>query len=199
MKETFNQNQSESATLERFRTLVSDVRHLRPDGTVSFISLPLLTDAEALERSLKAQSVGRIMLGDGESFGIDDPSGYYPPLDLRAGEVAPGSASVTAWSWQYPDGSSACQLDTVLWYRKGDEQAAQRIELYASNASPMPRVMRMLSSMEYAETGYEGHGEAFLDTQVEEDVVAVLDVVEPHIRRVVGMVLEKMASKASGN
>ncbi len=139
------------------------------------------------------------MLKVGEAFGIEDSTGYFPPLDLRAGDVPPNAARATAWTWDFSDGSSACQLDTTLWYQKDWVSAVQEISLYSANNYEKPTLSRSLMAPDYAETGYEGHGRVYMRDATEDDVLEVLDVVEPLVNRAVGIILTSMQQDASGN
>ncbi len=185
--------------VERLRSLCSTVRSLDADRSLNFTPIPLPVKAAELEAALREKQVGRIMLQAGESFSIEDTSGYYPDLAMRAGEVALVSAGATAWTWEFRDDSSACQLDTTLWYRGSENSAAQQISLYASNSSTIPSISRSLIAPEYAETGYEGHRFIDLKPLSEESATEVLDVVEPLVEQVVDIIRKKIQKDISGN
>ncbi len=181
---------------DRLEQLCTKVRDLDKDSPLSSTRVRLPVEAAKLEADLRQKRIGQIMLKDGESFGIEDASGYYPYLDMHAGDVLSDAARATAWTWQFSDGSSACQLDTTLWYQKEEKSAAQEISLYVGNTYKMPSITRSLVVPDYAETGYEGHGHVYMQVATEADVHEVLDVIEPLVNRAVGIILASMQADA---
>jgi len=186
-------------TQQRLKTICDRIHELKPkDYPLTLYRIGLPVDPQAVEAVLKEQSLNELLLKDGEPFSIEDTSGYYPDLEMKAGEVQPVAVSVQAWIWEFggkrrKKENWSCELNLELWYQKDKIQASQNISISTSSTGAhQPGLWRSLTSPEYAETGYEGHGFKSPETQTVEQVYDFLNVIEP-------LVDEELTRRASGS
>lgn len=161
-----------------FKALSDEILQLKGDTPLSFFHLRVTTDpAEVLER-LKQSPIKDLLLQDGESFSLPEPSDDYPDLGLIAGKALLHHVSMTHSDWQEdkwrfdPEGPKEFphkiirypgefdwtrQILIGLWYDDG--RTAQELSLYdgSRNTGVMPHITKAVYATEYAEQGYEGH------------------------------------------
>lgn len=178
------------------KTVADGILALKPEGNplTTWSVATLIAPYEVRDR-LALTKAGSLMLQTGDSLSAPQPNDYWPDIHLYVSDETLTGVSLRAWGWQFekyridPAGSQsppydvisfpgeydwARRLDIALHYSDSRRTATQTLRTYTSshNSGNTPSLSRDVYTMEYAETGYEGHNQAFLETVVEEDILA---------------------------
>ena len=180
----------------QIKALADEILALKsPDNPLTFWNYATSLDALEVQNRLSNIRIGELLLKGGDSLSAPKPNKYWPDLGLYANNDTLKVASLRAWGWEFeksridPKGPSkppykvinfpgeydwARQLDLVLAYSDGRQAAVQSLTAYTAtfSAGETPRLSRDVSAAAYAEQGYEGHNQKFLENVTEEDVIA---------------------------
>ncbi|HUC79015.1 MAG TPA: hypothetical protein VMQ58_02120 [Candidatus Saccharimonadales bacterium] len=146
---------------------------------------------EDVQTRLRNSGFGELLLKDGDSLSIEDPSGYNRDLGLFVGNVDITGVHIRAYGWEEnkwrpdPNGSKESpyvkhpgekdwtrQLEISLYYSNATEKASQNVGVETSSreAGETPSMVRTVRAIAYFETGYEGHSRVSRD-DFEEQVI----------------------------
>lgn len=190
----------------QIKTLCDEIlAHMPEQYLLTFWDIHAKADGNDIQEKLRASSIGDLLLKDGDTLSAPGNHEYYPDLRLYVGKAALIGVSVRAWGWEYdkhrinPNGPDkppydiiyypgeqdwTRQLDISLHYSNGNQAASQTVttQTGSSSAGHLPSVSRDVSAMAYAETGYEGHNQAWRNAQstseIEDFVALAKDVIE---------------------
>jgi hypothetical protein len=178
------------------KSLADEILSHKPENfDLTFWNYATDIDPHEVEMKLRQIAAGSLLLGEGESLSAPNTDRYWPELDLFATKATLKAVSLRAWGWEWekhrrdPSGPTtppfdiisfpgekdwARQLDISLHYDNGRNTASQAITTYTASerAGITPTLSRDVHAMAYAETGYEGHNQKFLEIVGEEDVLA---------------------------
>jgi hypothetical protein len=173
------------------------LRFKRPDSPLSFVDFRVDADAAELETRLRA-ALPDLMLPAGASLGIDGGD-YYPDINLHVGTTPLVGVQLRVYGWEFdkhridPNGPDkppykvlsfpgekdwSRQIEIGLWYSDGRQSAAQKVSVYAGSSNPgaVPSLSRDVVAPAYAETGYEGHNQAWREHPANRDVLAFVAI-----------------------
>lgn len=155
---------------------------------------------------IKSIKAGALLTADDEQLAIESNGEYYPILDIRKDHADLAGVGLRVWGWDhekhtytdsgeekrdykkdllvYPSDEKMAQRQFEITFIYYDRQAAkdgsshfnESISLTVSEHG-QPSLTRSISSMVYAETGYEGHKHESLKSIDEADIAAFGDLV----------------------
>lgn len=163
-----------------FKELSDEILKYKTNNRVTFFGFAVKVNPEELLARLRQNSLSDLILENGESFSIYDPTGHYPDLGLVMGETPPVAVSMTHWDWREkkwridPNGPKEVPYDITLypgefdWTREidisilfgqKDNFVSHKLSVYegSRSAGVVPSISRSIYAIQYTETGYEGH------------------------------------------
>lgn len=178
------------------KNITDEILRQKPAGyTMTYWDIATTVGPQEVLDKLSATAAGQLVLAEGESLSAPHPNEHWPDLQLYATRAALKWVSLRAWGWEYekvridPEGPSSPpydiltfpgetdwsrQLDISLGYANDEQSAHVTVSSHTSSlrAGQTPSLSRDVHTMAYAETGYEGHNQKFLEQVTEEDVLA---------------------------
>lgn len=176
------------------------------DDSWTFIDLCVDKPAADVLHRLQTIKAGELLTGDDEQLAIKSNGEYYPILDMRKSQADLAGVGLRVWGWDHEkyvftdiDAEKKAPKRDYLTYPADEKLAQRQFEInfiYASHSAAKDgsdqfsesisltisesggsSLSRSISSMVYAETGYEGHNHATLKDIQESDIAAFGDLV----------------------
>ncbi len=180
------------------RELSQEMLALKPEGSpLTYITIDTAATPGAVEDRLRGSRISDLLLKEGDSLSMPNGGDYYPDLDLYIGKAKLAGVMLRAWGCDFPkarddesephgyreyegEADWMHKLDILLYYANDKNWAVQEISVSSaqSNAGRMPSFTRDVSAPEYAETGYEGHNQAYRNAKDEDEVMEFLALVK---------------------
>lgn len=183
----------------QLKDLADEILALKPEtNPLTNIAFEIDLMPDVVDERLKRSSFSQLLLPDGASLSASPPNEYHHDLGLFVGDAELVKVWVRAWGWKEekyrkdPNGPDkppfdiirfpgeedwVRQLDISLHYQKGIDTASQTITSYDSSCKAgLPSLSRDVYASAYAETGYEGHNQAFIDDRSEDQVLEFLAI-----------------------
>lgn len=184
-----------------FKKICEEILVLRPEGlAITYWGFQSNLDPVAIQDRLRQSTFTGLLLADGDSLSAPNPGVHQPDINLYVGPDTLNRLSITAWLWEYnkiridPNGPEkppfdiikypgekdwTHQLDINLHYKDPIHTATQKISMQTGSlySGELPSISRDVSSMSYAEQGYEGHNQVGGIVNNEEEVIMYLGLV----------------------
>lgn len=198
--EQYDYNPSEVAA--SCKALASELLALKkPDSPLSFVDIVIEPGAETVLAKLQAIKAGNLLADDDAQLAIPSDGKYYPVLDMRKENARLAGVGLRVWGWDYDKhvftnkhGEPYNYPENALFYPSTEKSASRQLELSFSyrgeNGEDFTESISLymtpegsasfssiITSMAYAETGYEGHGGSSLDSVADEDIAAFGDLI----------------------
>lgn len=181
---------------QEVKSICDEILSQKPTGyMMTYWDISTNVDPHRVLDKVKATAAGQLLFLEGEPLSAPQPNEHWPDLQLYATRAALKWVSLRAWGWEYekvrtdPDGPSSPpydiltfpgetdwsrQLDISLGYANDVQTAHVTVTSHTSSlrAGQTPSLSRDVHAMAYAETGYEGHNQKFLEQVTDEDVLA---------------------------
>lgn len=177
-----------------------------PKSPLTFVDFCVDMPAEEVLCKMQAIKAGELLAKDSEQLAMESDGSYYPILDMRKEEADLVGVGLRVWGWDHDKYMYTDSTEENRDYKRdllvypADEKLAQRqLEITFAYRSRLPAkeessdfsesisltvsqqgystMSRLVHSMAYAETGYEGHMHANLKNIDEADVAAFGDLV----------------------
>lgn len=171
-----------------FKTLADRMLTHKKNTPVTFVHFnPAGVDVPALMTRLRNAPFADLLLPEGASLSMPHGGDYYPDLGVTASDALVERVSLTAlgWNWeryaQYPESPVwGRQIELSLWYGRGGRTDSLVKQVLASSAYDRrgrPDISRDVWADAYAETGYEGHNQAYRNTHSAAEAKCFLDII----------------------
>lgn len=176
------------------------------ESPMTFVDICIDEPAANVLNKLKSINAGELLTADDEQLAIESNGEYYPILDIRKDRADLIGVGLRVWGWDHEKYICTDSTEETRDFKKdllvypSDEKMAQRqLEItfmYYDHQAPKdgsscfnesisltvsehgePSLTRSISSMVYAETGYEGHKHQSLKSIEEADIAAFGDLV----------------------
>lgn len=172
-----------------------------PGSQFTFVDIAVEAKAETVLNGLKAISVGSVLADDEDQLAIPSDGEYYPVLDFRKQDAKLVGVGLRVWGWDdqkyiftnskdekydyprhllvYPsdEKSSSRQLELSFGYVSGSStRFTESVSLNLSSRGSVS-ISSKVWAMEYAETGYEGHGGTSRQKLTDEEIGAFGDLI----------------------
>lgn len=173
---------------------------------LTFVDICVDEPATSVLNKLQSIKAGELLTADDEQLAIKSTGEYYPILDIRKDQADLIGVGLCVWGWDHEKYTYTDSTEEMRDFKKdllvypSDEKMAQRqLEItfmYYDRQAPKDgsshfnesisltvsehgraSLSRSISSMVYAETGYEGHKHESLKSIEEADIAAFGDLV----------------------
>lgn len=172
-----------------------------PDSPLTFVDIVVEPEAKTILSKVQAIKAGNVLAAQDAQLAIPSDGKYYPILDMRKENATLAGAGLRVWGWDHDKlvftrraGEPYNYPEHVLFYPADEKSSTRQLELSFSyqneeggsftesvslylSSGGTASISSQISSMAYAETGYEGHGGKSLDSVTDEDVAAFGDLV----------------------
>lgn len=166
---------------------------------LTFVDIVAKEPRDVVLSKLQSIRFGQLLADDDEQLAIESDGAYYPVLDIKKQDLRLNGVGVRVWGWddekyvftnqpgddyEYPrnclvypstEKSIRRQLELIFSYTHSATTVTESVSL-TLNGRGGTDVSRQIWMSAYAETGYEGHDGAGLDSCSDEDVAAFADL-----------------------